>query len=210
MTFTYLVMSQINVLDLFSGGGGFSAGFAQVSGYNIVAGVDFKESAVQTFQFNHDAQGIECNLAETTPEEFFEDVDFEPSDIDVVIGGPPCQGFSIANTTTEGHDERNTLVDVFLDYVEYIEPVAVVMENVPTIGSTDYPEKDDVSYADHTLDRLEEMGFNAEMQVLNAAEYGVPQKRRRSIFIATRAGTPEFPTPTHVPVEGDINATADD
>lgn len=185
---------NINALDIFCGAGGFSKGFEK-AGYNIVAGVDNKKSAIQTFQFNHDAKGITADLTETEPKEIEKHID---KDIDVIIGGPPCKGFSIANTQS-GHDKRNTLVDVFLDFVEYFEPIGVCMENVPAFRREEYPNDEYDTYEDLVVSRLSEMDYNVSIDVLNAARYGVPQTRKRAIVLATKQNEePQHPDPTHV------------
>lgn len=186
---------KLKVLDLFCGAGGISEGFQQ-AGYDIVAGVDFKEDAVKTFRENHDGKGIEADLSEVSPEEIESELD---DDVNVVVGGPPCQGFSIANRNDTDDDERNTLVDVFLDYVEYFSPKAVMMENVPAFKRKDYPKNCCDSYGEHVLDRLEKIGYSADLEVLNAAKYGVPQKRKRAIVQATKQDEPpSYPDETHV------------
>lgn len=180
--------NKLNVLDLFCGAGGFSSGF-QNADYNIVSGVDNNKSVIQTFEHNHDSNGIVADLTETSPVEL--EID---DDIDVVIGGPPCKGFSVANIDT-GHDERNTLVDVFLDYVAYFEPTAVVMENVPAFRSEPYPTDEYDTYGALVESRLTDLGYEVSIEVLNAYQYGVAQKRRRAIVVATADGKPTHPDP---------------
>jgi DNA (cytosine-5)-methyltransferase 1 len=184
---------KLNVLDLFCGAGGFSHGFEQ-AGYNIVAGVDNKQSALNTFEYNHDSTGIKKDLTDTHPSEIDDRID---ENITVVIGGPPCKGFSVANNNT-GHDDRNTLIDVFLDFVAYFEPKAVCMENVPAFRQKEYPTDEYESYENLVESRLNKLGYNVSIDVLNAVLYGVPQKRRRAIVLATKQNEQlEHPRPTH-------------
>jgi len=199
------------VLDLFCGAGGFSTGFAD-AGYDILAGVDTDEDAITTFDENHDARAIEHDLTETTPREFCNRYDVDPDTIDVVIGGPPCQGFSTANTDRHVDDERNNLVFVFADYVAYVQPNVFVMENVTGITSVD-----DGTLFETLLDDVRAAGYVVDDEVLNAADYGVPQTRRRMFVQGVHESlgeTPTWPEPTHAPREeldlDDTDDTKDD
>jgi DNA (cytosine-5)-methyltransferase 1 len=188
---------QPTVLDLFCGGGGLSEGFLQ-AGYDVVAGVDVSEDFLETYDRNHDdAVAINADLSEISPEEFFETHSIDPDDIDVVIGGPPCKGFSIAGHR-DPEDERNYLVGSFIDYVEYVQPDAFVMENVPGIKSM---EGGDTLRS--ILEGFEQAGYEqTSYETLNAADYGVPQERRRVIFVGRRDGeTPTYPERTHSPAQ---------
>ncbi|WP_144904566.1 DNA cytosine methyltransferase [Halobellus captivus] len=187
--------SSITVLDLFCGGGGLSEGFLQ-AGYDVVAGVDANEDFLATYEHNHeDALAIVADLSEVGPEEFFAEYPIERGEIDVVIGGPPCKGFSIAGHRNPD-DERNYLVGNFIDFVEFIQPAAFVMENVPGIKSM---EGGDTLRA--ILEGFERAGYEkTAYETLNAADYGVPQNRRRVIFQGRRDGSlPTYPERTHGP-----------
>ncbi|MFD1598376.1 DNA cytosine methyltransferase [Halobellus rarus] len=187
--------ASIKVLDLFCGGGGLSEGFLQ-AGYDVVAGVDVNEDFLATYEHNHeDALAIQADLSTVGPEEFFEEYPVDPDEIDVVIGGPPCKGFSIAGHR-DPDDERNYLVGNFIDFVEYVRPAAFVMENVPGIKSM---EGGDTLRA--ILEGFERAGYEKPAyETLNAADYGVPQNRRRVIFQGRRDGSiPTYPERTHGP-----------
>lgn len=195
---------NVGVLDLFCGGGGLSEGFLQV-GYDIVAGVDANEDFLETFEHNHDdALAIQADLAEVTPESFFEQHPLDADDIDLVIGGPPCKGFSIAGHR-DPDDERNYLVGNFIDFVDYIQPDAFVMENVPGLKSME---------GGNTLKSIIE-GFDragyekTRYETLNAADYGVPQRRKRVIIIGRQDGEePSYPEKTHGPA-GQVTLTGE-
>lgn len=174
-----------NILDLFCGIGGFSLGFNDE--YNIVAGVDSKESSINTFEKNLDAEGIKTDLSKTEPEEIDENIG---EGIDIIIGGPPCKGFSIVNQRNKGHDNRNDLVNVFLDFVDYFDPTAVSMENVPQFRSEEYPTDEYGTYGDLVRERMSDMGYSYNIFVLNSARYGVPQKRKRAILLASKKNEP--------------------
>ncbi|WP_276272534.1 DNA cytosine methyltransferase [Haloarcula litorea] len=184
------------VLDLFCGGGGLSTGFEQ-AGYDVVAGVDVNEDFLPTFEHNHeDSLAIQADLGEVDPAAFYDDHDIDTDAVDVVVGGPPCKGFSIAGKR-DPEDERNSLVGSFIDHVAHVEPDVFVMENVPGIKSM---EDGDVVRKIHQ--RYEEIGYSVKHETLNAADYGVPQARRRVVFVGRADGeVPTFPDRTHRPSE---------
>jgi DNA (cytosine-5)-methyltransferase 1 len=183
------------VLDLFCGAGGFSLGF-EWAGYDVLAGVDVDETALDTFAANHDARAIECDLATVDPETFAHEYDIHPSNVNVIIGGPPCQGFSTAQANRDPDDPRNNLVFRFARYVDHYQPESFVMENVTGITSIDDGETVELLCED-----FRQAGYSVEYATLNAADYGVPQKRRRVFFVGQQDGEPAFPEPTHAPSE---------
>jgi DNA (cytosine-5)-methyltransferase 1 len=195
MSNTELDLGQVTVLDLFCGGGGLSEGFLQ-AGYDVVAGVDVNADFLETHDRNHeDVLTIQSDLSTVSPETFFEEHPIDPDEIDVIIGGPPCKGFSIAGHR-DPEDERNYLVGSFIDYVDHVQPDAFVMENVPGIKSM---EGGDTLRS--ILEGFDRVGYEKTgYETLNAADHGVPQERRRVIFIGRRDGeTPTYPERTHGP-----------
>ena len=127
----------MNVLDLFCGAGGLSKGF-ELAGFEVVGGVDFNQAAIDTYNHNFpNAKGYCCDLMNMEKEDIknqFGDL----KDVDVIIGGPPCQGFSSANRQqNELNDPRNKLFFQFLKFVEMAEPSAVIIENVRGIVTKD-------------------------------------------------------------------------
>lgn len=179
------------VLDLFCGPGGLSLGFQQ-AGYEIVAGVDHDENAIQTYAENHDTRAIQADLAELPTPKLYDQYAINPYNIDVVTGGPPCQGFSLANIERSLDDDRNNLVFVFAEHVDYVQPEVFLMENVRGLRSID-----DGETLDSLLCDFEESGYTVEYKLINAADYGVPQSRERIFIQGVRSGTPEWPEPTH-------------
>ncbi|GAA0283597.1 DNA cytosine methyltransferase [Halobacterium noricense] len=176
------------VLDLFCGAGGLSAGFDQ-AGYDVVGGVDHEDAFAETFEHNHDAQFVEADLSKVTGEAILAELGYDPGDLDGVIGGPPCQGFSLAGAKTNPADERNFLVTNFVKSVYEIDPDWFVMENVPRITTME-----DGQVLEYLLDQFAEIGYDTEWTVLNAADYGVPQSRRRAFFVGHKTGEAfEFP-----------------
>lgn len=169
------------VIDLFCGCGGISEGF-RISGFEIVGGIDFNKDAVETFSQNFKgARGIYADIQEVENEDipFMFDL---LGDIDVIVGGPPCQGFSSANRwQKELEDPRNKLFYEYIRFVEVLKPKVVLIENVRGILTRDN------GYAKERICKiLEGLGYNVDSAVLDASDYGVPQKRLRAFFLATR------------------------
>ena len=182
-------MNKISVLDLFCGCGGLSHGFVE-AGYEIVAGIDHWQDALDTFAFNHtDSKAIKADLFNILPEQIAHQL--ETKDINVIIGGPPCQGFSIAGKRLID-DERNQLYKSFVEFVSYFQPKAFIMENVPNIISMGKG-----AVRDDIIEDFTRLGYIVTYKILLASEYGVPQNRRRAFFVGLKNGeTFEFPLPT--------------
>jgi len=174
--------SRMDVVDLFCGAGGLSAGFDQ-AGYDVVGGVDFEGAFAATFEHNHDAEFVEADLSEVTGTGVLDRLGYDPGDVDGVIGGPPCQGFSLAGAKTDPADERNFLVTNFIKSVYEMEPDWFVMENVPRITTME-----DGKVLEYILSQFDKIGYRTGWSVLNAADYGVPQSRKRAFFIGHKAG----------------------
>ncbi|MCI6190967.1 MAG: DNA cytosine methyltransferase [Clostridium sp.] len=172
---------MLNVLDLFCGCGGLSEGF-RLAGYNIVGGVDFNEDAIKTYNQNfNNSKGICFDLLNMDSNIIVEKFG-ELKDIDVIIGGPPCQGFSSANRyKKETEDERNKLFFQFVKFVDLAQPKAVVIENVRGIVTNNN------GYAKKRIYKIfQDRGYNITHKVLDASEYGVPQRRLRNFFVITK------------------------
>jgi DNA (cytosine-5)-methyltransferase 1 len=192
-----------SVVDLFCGCGGLSLGF-EAAGFEVLGGNDFDDEALIAFSRNHPAARTWPGPVEDiTSASVLDDVGLGVGELDVLIGGPPCQGFSqnrarrhIAGQFVD--DPRNHLFKEFLRFVEDLQPRAVVIENVPQLlikqGGTFWRE---------ISERLGSLGYATEASVLNSVDYGVPQRRRRAVILAARDGRPQLPSPTHgPPVEG--------
>lgn len=181
-----------------------SLGF-QNAGYDVIAGVDYDEDAVETYDANFDHDVYQYDLATVASLTFSIETGISPSDVNVVVGGPPCQGFSSANLSRSEDDPRNNLVFRFARYVDFYQPRVFVMENVTGIESIDDGETVQLLHEDFT-----ESGYDVEYTTLNAADYGVPQKRRRVFFVGVRDdvdGGPQFPDSTYVP-QSELDSTA--
>ncbi len=172
---------MLNVIDLFCGCGGLSEGFRQ-AGFNIVGGIDFNRSAIDTYNYNFkEAKGICCDLLEMD-EPQIQSIFGNLENIDVIIGGPPCQGFSSANRyKNENDDPRNKLFFEFVKFVDLAQPKAIVIENVRGIVTNNN------GYAkDRIYEIFKERGYNVVHKILDASVFGVPQKRLRNFFVMTK------------------------
>ena len=181
---------KYNVLDLFCGCGGLSKGF-EMAGYNIVLGVDNNEPALQTYAFNHKGSKVFCgDLSAATA---FDSIDhlLSGTEVDIIIGGPPCQGFSLTGRR-QFDDERNKLYLAMIESVRRYRPSAFLIENVPGMAAL---YKGEVK--DEIIKRFTEMGYNVSCKILCAADYGVPQIRKRLVFVGllNRNNNFEFPEP---------------
>lgn len=172
--------TKINTIDLFCGCGGISEGL-RLAGFNIVGGLDFNQEAINTYQKNFPkAKAICADLLEFTDENIIEE--FSDLKIDLIVGGPPCQGFSSANRwNKENEDPRNKLFFEYLRFVEILKPKFVLIENVRGILTREN------GYAKNRIyELLEGLNYKVNSEVLNASDFGVPQNRFRAFFIAIR------------------------
>ena len=167
------------VLDLFSGCGGFSLGFIQ-AGYEVVGFVEMWKPAIETYKLNHpNARHLGYDITKIKDEELLE----YRNKIDVIIGGPPYQGFSMAGKR-DPKDKRNQLYREFLRFVEVIQPKTAIIENVKGILSMiDCDNEMIINKIIHKLIKLE---YSVCYKVLKASDYGVPQNRERVIIIAKK------------------------
>lgn len=175
-----MMSNKHTVIDLFCGCGGLSLGFEQ-AGYNVLLGIDNWDDSLVTFRHNHKNSDTICaDLMNLNPK----DVDKKIGErhVNVIIGGPPCQGFSIAGKRIID-DDRNKLYKSFVNMVAYFKPNAFVLENVPNI----------LTIGDGIIKRaiisdFEKLGYTVTTKVLLASDYGVPQNRRRAIFVGLLNG----------------------
>ena len=170
----FSVQARWTATDLFSGCGGLTAGL-RCAGFNVVSAVEIDELAADTFESNHSVKVIRRDITDIDPREL------RPGGghIDLVAGCPPCQGFSRVrrqNRRRAARDDRNSLIGEYQRIVEALLPSAVFMENVPGI-ERDYR-------FNRFVDRLKELGYNVAWDILELAEYGIPQRRRRVVLLA--------------------------
>lgn len=185
---------KFNVIDLFCGAGGLSLGFQQ-AGFNIIVGVDNEPVALETFEYNH--KGSVALNADLSQQETFDLILKTAGDkkIDVIIAGPPCQGFSLTGPRNFD-DPRNKLYLAVIEMVQQYQPKGFIIENVPGMA-TMYNGQ----VKDEVLRRFNKMGYNIACQILKACDYGVPQMRKRLVFMGVRKdiGEPHFPEPSFGP-----------
>ena len=179
-------------IDLFCGAGGITEGFRQ-AGYRCLYGNDCMSEAIQTFSFNHPgAWSDNRDIEDVSPAEIRKSLRLTKGALDVLAGGPPCQGFSINAPERFLHDPRNKLFKDYVRFVEEFEPKTFLFENVPGLLSLG-----DGRVFRQILREFEVLGYNVTQKILFAAHYGVPQERWRLILLGSRKGEIAPPEPTH-------------
>lgn len=177
-------MKKYRVIDLFSGCGGISQGFYNTGKVEVIGAIDFDKAACETYKHNfNNAKVINGDINEISVEE----TGF--TNIDIIVGGPPCQGFSGLNRWNKQleDDPRNKLFFQYLRFVSELKPKAVLIENVRQILTSKN------GFAKHNIcEILEKMGYSVKYAVLNAADFGVPQNRQRAFFVGIRKEFGEF------------------
>lgn len=182
-------MNKYNFIDLFSGCGGFSKGM-EMAGHKCLLGVDFDQAAVQSFARNHkDAKAVCMDIHQLKKKELSALIDIDS--VDMVIGGPPCQGFSTVGKG-DAKDERNSLFEQFIRVVKLTNPKIVLFENVTGILA-----KKNAKTLENIFKSFEKLGYQMDARVMSADEYGVPSKRRRTIIMGIKNGLPQFPKISH-------------
>lgn len=183
------------VADLFAGAGGFSVGF-HWAGFQSMFFNEISEAASKVYQHNFpDAVPFVCPIQELTTRQILDESESEVDDLDVLCGGPPCQGFSINAPVRSEEDSRNHLFRHYVRLVlEGLRPKFVVLENVP--GLVSFSEGKTLA---NVVAAFEAAGYKVAYKVLNAAHYGVPQERWRLVIIGCRVPgiTPSLPEPVH-------------
>jgi DNA (cytosine-5)-methyltransferase 1 len=182
------------VVDLFCGAGGLSHGFMQ-AGYDVRFGSDIDQTFGQTFMASHPGAKFSASpIQQLSAQKILSDANLREGELDVLVGGPPCQGYSVYNHGRGEHDPRAGLFKEYLRIVRALRPKWLVMENVTGLTSISGGKLIKV-----IVDEIKAAGYpDVDYQILKAEHYGVPQERRRVVFLANRIGLPiEFPKPTH-------------
>lgn len=162
-------------IDLFCGSGGMSLGFSQ-EGYRPILANDIEEVCGETYAFNHLDIDIN-NIFIGDIKDFVNEIDFKLKEkADIVIGGPPCQSFSMANRQRMIDDPRNILYKYYIKVVDKVKPKFFIMENV----------KGMLKVADQVLEDFKKIGYECKYEMFNAKEFSVPQNRERIIYIGKR------------------------
>jgi DNA (cytosine-5)-methyltransferase 1 len=175
-------------IELFAGCGGLSTGFLD-AGLNVAAGFELDARAVDAYEYNHayrGSRGFLVDLSESSGAQLLARAGLENADF--IIGGPPCQPFSIAGKMKGATDHRADLIDHFIRIVEELNPDACLLENVPNLASMDGG-----IILENIKKKLRNIGYSVDHQVMAAAEFGVPQNRKRLIVLATKNEFVRFP-----------------
>jgi DNA (cytosine-5)-methyltransferase 1 len=190
-----MTATKHTIIDLFCGTGAFAHGFLAASDkFHLAYAIDSDPIASATSRANHRTAVVQTeDIRNRTPKSVRNA--FGLAQVDVIIGGPPCQGFSSLRPqrSSSREDDRNNLYLQFASYVKFFRPKALVLENV--IGLITHKNGETL---DRVLCAFDALGYRVDWKILNAASYGVPQKRERFIMIGARDHAPvRFPTPTH-------------
>jgi len=177
-------------IDLFSGCGGLSLGLRQ-AGYRVLAAVEVDPKAQETYRLNHpEVQLCSTDIRQLDPALLREQLGLGAGDLKLLAGCPPCQGFSRLRTRNKFasiDDPRNNLVLEFQRFAEAFRPQNILLENVPSLKGD--------SRFESFVAALEGMGYKCLVKVIDAADYGVPQRRKRLIMLASLSGLPSLPKP---------------
>ncbi len=173
-------MEKIKVIDLFCGIGGFSYGFSMTGNFEIILGADIWNIALNTFKENHSGTELLNEDLTKIPDEYWNKY---KNNVDVIIAGPPCQGFSMVGQRRKD-DKRNSLFEEVVRVTKITNPKIVVIENVVGLLSMTTQNGKDVKKL--ITEKFNSLGYKVKYKVLNAADYGVPQQRKRVIFIISK------------------------
>jgi DNA (cytosine-5)-methyltransferase 1 len=218
---------KYKVISLFSGGMGLDLGLEATGRFEVLACVEKEHAFSETIRRNRDAGRLpaelkvyEGDIADTDPIQVLEDLGLKPGEVDLVVGGPPCQSFSTAGRRRTVQDPRGTLLWQFLRYIEVMRPKFFLMENVRGLLSAalnhrpiaERPEKGGpplqpdeehgsvVRLFSEDLQRISDAAYHMDIFEVNSVNYGAPQIRERAIFIGNRFNSQvSFPDPTHGP-----------
>ena len=168
---------HLTAVDLCSGAGGVTTGYKQ-AGITVIAAVDIDERSRSTYSTNHpDVKLCSDDLLKLDPKRFARDLNLKRGQLDILTACVPCQTFStLSAKNRKSHDPRNRLVNRVIDFVEVLKPRCVVMENVPGLRKRPCFRR--------MLRRLKRLNYGVWFDVINAADFGVPQSRKRLVLIA--------------------------
>lgn len=185
-------MNKPKAIDLFSGAGGLTLGLKK-AGFDVVAAVELNEIAAKSYSMNHKSELVyRADIKTLSPTKILKDLGLKKGELDLLAGCPPCQGFSTHRTRNKNistEDPRNDLVFEFLRFVGAMLPKTLMMENVPGL------------YKDHRMvevvSGLKALGYKFDEKsilIKDAADYGVPQRRKRMIMMVSRLGYIDHPS----------------
>lgn len=200
--------NNLTMIDLFAGAGGLSEGLSE-AGFHSLFASEIMPVYAQTYRKNHpSAKVLTADIRNLDATEIRKELGIEREDLDLLAGGPPCQGFSINAPVRSVLDQRNHLFKEYLRFVDAFAPRAILIENVPGLVSFEHG-----ATLHAILDALAELGYGADVRILGAAYYGVPQMRWRTVILGLRGKTLPplaFPEPIyHAPVRPNFTTTFD-
>lgn len=179
---------MFRILDLFCGAGGFSLGFDKNPYFKTLLALDFEPSAIETFKQNFkNTQAICGDITDKNIKMHIINLAKELK-VNMIIGGPPCQGFSLKGKNLGLNDPRNFLFLEYLELVREIKPEVFVIENVKNLLSSA-----NGYFKNEIIARIKKLGYQVNCDILNAKDYGVPQNRQRTFFLASKNKILEFP-----------------
>jgi len=179
----------LTAIDLFSGAGGLSLGLKK-AGFKVLAAIEVNPKIAKTYAANHkDTELIIRDIRDVTGKEILQNIGL--NEIDLIAGCPPCQGFSSLTYKYKREDPRNNLVLEMARLIEEIKPKMIMMENVPGLDGRGKP------ILDEFVKRIEDVGYKVNKSILQLANYGIPQSRRRLVLLAGLGFEISIPTPTH-------------
>ena len=203
-----MVYNTLTMLDLFAGAGGLSEGLSE-AGFHSLFASEIVPVYANTYKLNHPgAKVFTADIRSLNADKVLSELGLERGQLDLLAGGPPCQGFSINAPVRSVLDQRNHLFKEYLRFVDTFAPRAVLIENVPGLVSFEHG-----ATLHAILDALAQLGYGADVRILGAAYYGVPQMRWRTIILGLRGKVlppAAFPEPIyHAPIRPNFTTTFD-
>lgn len=206
-------MEEMLAISLFTGAMGLDLG-VEKAGFKVTAAVEIDKNACEAIRINRPNLPLfETDIANVTGKDLLKASDIKKGDLDLLIGGPPCQSFSTAGKRRSLSDNKGNCIFEFIRLLEELEPKTFIMENVRGILSSNVKLdgleiidengvkqtiESDYPVVEYVTKRMIELGYDVEYKLLNSAFYGVPQKRERVFFLGTRLDSDlNFPKPTH-------------
>lgn len=184
---------KLTLIDLFAGAGGTGYGF-QRAGFSILEAIEIEPSATETYSKNLRVKVTPSDITKIKPSRLRRKLKLKKGELDVLVGCPPCQGFSRMRNMEGRKDSRNKLVLKYFEFVDEFKPRFAVFENVPGLVRTPHGKR----YSNRLISQLKTLGYSVIQHAVDVADYGVPQHRKRIIIVAGRDGEePPFPQPTH-------------
>ena len=181
-------IKSFKILDLFSGAGGFSYGMEKNGHFQTMIAVDFNPNALATFQYNMpDTHIVNGDITDADIKKRIIELSKELK-VNMIIGGPPCQGFSLKGKKLGLNDPRNFLFNEYLNIVEALQPDVFTIENVKALLSTSAGW-----FKNQIIEKVHQLGYHVRYGILNASEFGVPQSRERAIFLCCKEKAIDLP-----------------